>query len=79
MAAGSREKPMTAKALPSIQEALDEIRTRPVVDLWPTVAVALDCSRGTVYAAAARGEIDILEVGRLRKAVTAPLRRKLGI
>jgi hypothetical protein len=29
--------------------------------------------------AAKRGEIDVLEVGRLKKAITAPLRRKLGI
>jgi hypothetical protein len=59
--------------------AIDEICTKPVVALWPTVAVVLDVSRGTVYAAAERGEIDVLEVGRLKKAVSAPLRRKLGI
>jgi hypothetical protein len=70
---------MTARVLPTIEEAIDEIRTKPVVALWPTVAVALDVSRGTVYAAAERGEIDVLEVGRLKKAVSAPLRRKLDI
>jgi hypothetical protein len=70
---------MTARALPTIEEAIDEICTKPVVALWPTVAVVLDVSRGTVYAAAERGEIDVLEVGRLKKAVSAPLRRKLGI
>jgi hypothetical protein len=41
--------------------------------------VALDVSRGTVYDAAARGEIEVIGIGRLRKAVTASLRRKLGI
>jgi hypothetical protein len=41
--------------------------------------VALDVSRGTVYDAAARGEIEAIGIGRLRKAVTASLRRKLGI
>jgi len=70
---------MTAKALPTIEEAIDEIRTKPVVALWPTVAVALDVSRGTVYAAAERGEIEVMEVGRLKKAICAPLRRRLGI
>lgn len=70
---------MAAEKLPSIEEALEEIRRKPLVNLWPTVAVALDCSRGTVYAEAARGNIDVLEVGRLKKAVTAPLRRRLGI
>jgi hypothetical protein len=70
---------MTAKVLPTVEEAIDEIPTKPVVALWPTVALALGVSRGTVYAAAERGEIDVLEVGRLKKAVSAPLRRKLGI
>jgi hypothetical protein len=32
-----------------------------------------------VYAEAERGKIDVLEVGRLKKAITASLRRKLGI
>jgi hypothetical protein len=67
------------RGLPTVEEAIEEIRRKPLVDLWPTVAVALDVSRGTVYAAAERGEIEVLEVGRLKKAITAPLRRKLGI
>jgi len=70
---------MTAETLPTVEEALEEIRRKPLVDLWPTVAVALDVSRGTVYDAAARGEIEVIGIGRLRKAVTASLRRKLGI
>lgn len=63
----------------TLEEALKEIRTKPVVPLWPVVGVALDLSRGSVYAAAARGEIDVMEVGRLKKAITASLRRKLGL
>jgi hypothetical protein len=70
---------MNKKALPTVEEAISEIKRKPVVDLYPTVAVALDVSRGAVYAAAERGEIDVLEVGRLKKAITASLRRKLGI
>lgn len=70
---------MKTQRLPTIEEALEEMRRKPLVDLWPTVAVALDCSRGTVYAEAERGNIDVLEVGRLKKAIAAPLRRKLGI
>jgi hypothetical protein len=66
-------------ALPTVEEALEEIRRKPLVNLWPTVGVALDISRGAVYAAAGRGEIEVMEVGRLKKAVAAPLRRKLGI
>jgi hypothetical protein len=70
---------MTAETLPTVEEALEEIRRKPLVDLWPTVAVALDVSRGTVYAEAERGNIAVLEIGRLKKAITAPLRRKLGM
>jgi hypothetical protein len=32
-----------------------------------------------IYAMAARGEIEVLPVGRLRKVITAPLRRKLKL
>jgi hypothetical protein len=67
------------KGLPTLEEALEEIRTKPLVNLWPTVGVAYGVSRGTIYDAAARGEIDVLEVGRLKKAVSSSIRRKLGI
>jgi hypothetical protein len=68
-----------AHNLPTVEEALEEIGRKPLVNLWPTVGVALGISRGTVYAAAERGEIEVMPVGRLKKAVSAPLRRKLGI
>lgn len=63
----------------TLEEAMMEIRTKPVVPLWPQVGLVLGLSRGGVYAAAARKEIDVMEVGRLKKAVTAPLRKRLGI
>lgn len=63
----------------TLEEALNEIKTKPLVNLWPTVAVVYDVSRGTVFEMARRGEVDVLEVGRLKKAITAPLRKKLGI
>jgi hypothetical protein len=40
---------------------------------------ALDLSRDSVYAAAKNGEIEVLKIGRLKKAITAPLRQKLGL
>jgi len=63
----------------TLDEALQEIRNKPVVNLWPTVGTALNLSRGATYAAVNRGEIEVIELGRLKKAITAPLRRKLGL
>jgi len=62
-----------------IADAMRELQTKPVIALWPTAAVILDVSRSEIYAMAARGEIDVLSVGRLKKAITAPLRRKLKL
>jgi len=50
-----------------------------VVPLWPHVGLVLDLSRGSVYASAARNEIDVIRVGRSIKAITAPLRKRLGL
>ena len=70
---------MTAERLPSIEEAIEEIKTKPVVPVWPTVGLVLGLSRGATYDALRRGEIDVVKYGRLYKAVTSSLRRKLGI
>jgi hypothetical protein len=63
----------------TVEEALEQIRRKAAVDLWPTVGLALGLSRGSVYEAAIRGEIEVLTYGRRKVAVTAPLRRKLGL
>jgi hypothetical protein len=70
--------PEEAKTV-KLQEAIEEIRTQPTVPLWPHVGLVLDMSRGSVYQAAHAGEIDVIRIGHRIKAVTAPLRRKLGI
>ena len=62
-----------------LKDALEEIRAKPVVPLWPQVGLVLDMSRGAVYAAARNGEIDVIRYGHRIKAVTAPLRKRLGI
>jgi hypothetical protein len=69
---------MGEEKLPTIEEAVDELKRKPVVDLWP-ILVAYGVSKGTIYAMAARGEVDVLRAGRLKKAVSATERRKLGI
>jgi hypothetical protein len=62
-----------------LEEILEEIRTRPTVPLWPHAAMALGVSRGSAYAAASRGEIDTIRIGRSIRAVSASLRRRLGL
>jgi len=65
--------------LPSAEEALEEIRTKPAVPAWPTVGVALDLSKGATYQAVRRGDFEVVRFGRLIRVVTAPLRRQLGM
>jgi hypothetical protein len=67
------------ESLPTIEEAMNDIRTKPIVSIWPTVGVALGLSRGGTFEAAHRGDFEVLRFGKLIKAPTAPLRRKLGI
>jgi len=62
-----------------LKDVLEEIRTKPVVPLWPHAGMALGICRGGIYAAAARKEIDVIRIGRSIKVVTASLRKKLGI
>jgi hypothetical protein len=62
-----------------LDEAIEEVRTRPTVPLWPHLGLILRMSRGSVYEAARRGDIDVIQIGHRYKAVSATLRRKLGI
>jgi hypothetical protein len=63
--------------LMKIADALRELNTHPVISLWPTAAAILRVSRSEIYAAAKRGDVETLAIGRLRKAISAPLRKKL--
>jgi hypothetical protein len=60
-------------------QILEDIRTKPVVPVWPHYAWAHDVSRGSAYSIAKRGGPEFVRVGRLVKAVTASMRKKLGI
>jgi hypothetical protein len=62
-----------------IKQIIDEIRLKPVVPPWPHAAVALGMSRGGIYAAIARGDLDTIRIGRSIKVVTATLRKRLGL
>jgi hypothetical protein len=58
------------------RKILDE---NAVLPLWPETGKILRLKRGATYAAAERGEIEIIEIGKLKRVSTAWLKRKLGI
>ena len=62
-----------------LKDALEEIRTKPVVPVWPHLGLVFDCSRGQSYAMVAREEIEVIRIGKSIKVITAPLRKRLGI
>ena len=62
-----------------LSEALDEIRTKPVVPVWPHLALIFGCSRGQCYAMINRNEVEFIRIGKSIKVVTAPLRKQLGL
>ncbi len=62
-----------------MKDAIEEIRTKPTVPLWPVVGTVLNVSRCGVYQAAREGDIDVIRIGSRVKAVSASLRKKLGI
>jgi len=62
---------------------VDEIRRllneNAVLPLWPQTGKMLNLSRGGTYAAAARGDIKTIQLGRLKRVPSAWLRAKLGL
>jgi hypothetical protein len=62
-----------------MSELEKKLRENVVLPLWPDTGEILDLRRNATYAAAARGEIETIDFGRLKKVPTAWLRRKLGL
>lgn len=62
-----------------LAKILVEIRSKPTVPLWPHAGMAYGLGKSATYKAAHAGEIDVLRIGRLLKAVTAPMRARLGL
>jgi hypothetical protein len=65
-------------------EILKDIKTKPTVPVWPHYGWAHDLGRGKSYEIAAQGGPEFLHIpaGEKRKmfrAITSPLRKKLGI
>jgi hypothetical protein len=65
------------------QMSLDEVREmlakEPTVPLWPDAAKALGLTRNHAYNAAIKGDIQVLQFGRLKRVPTSWLRKKLGL
>jgi hypothetical protein len=59
-----------------IKRLLDE---NAVLPLWPHTGKILSLSRGGTYAAAERGDIKTIQLGRLKRVPTAWLKQKLGL
>ncbi len=62
-----------------MREIIQDICTKPVVPLWPHAGMALGVGRAAIYAAAARNEIEVIRIGRSIRAVSASLRKRLGV
>ena len=62
---------------------MDEIRklldNNAVLPLWPHTGRILSLSRNGTYAAAARGDIKTVQLGRLKRVPSAWLKAKLGL
>ena len=62
-----------------LKGALEEIRTKPVVPVWPHLGLVFGCSRGQSYALVNRNEVQSIRLGKSIRVVTAPLRKQLGL
>jgi hypothetical protein len=67
---------LEAVAMNEIRKKLDENATLPI---WPDVAEMFGLCRGSAYAAAQRGDIKVVKIGRLVRVPTSWLRQKLDI
>ena len=62
-----------------MNQEFEKLLSEPTADVPDVGRVCYGLSRNGSYAAAARGEIPTIKVGRLLKVPTAALRRQLGI
>jgi hypothetical protein len=63
----------------SLEDVCKMLDGKAAVPLWPQAGQALDLKRGATYAAAAAGQIQTLQFGRLKRVPTAWLRAQLGL
>jgi hypothetical protein len=63
----------------TLNEVREMLDTNAVVPLWPQCGKALNLSRWSAYEAAKRGDIQTIQIGRLKRVPTPWLRQKLGL
>jgi hypothetical protein len=63
----------------TMNDELEKLLSAPTADVPEVGRICYGLSRNGSYAAAGRGEIPTIKVGRLLKVPTATLRRTLGL
>lgn len=63
----------------STNSTLPLAEERPTIPLWPDAGRAYDLGRSASYEAAKRGDIPCIRIGRRWVAVTALVRKQLGL
>jgi hypothetical protein len=76
---GRGRPPGTTKPTMTIEEAIHRLMTRPVINVWPELGLLFGVGRNEAYEMVRRGEIEAIAIGRLRKPLSAPIRRRLKI
>ena len=63
-----------------LEKIMDDIRTKPTVPIWPHLGAVYGRSRNTIYEDANQGRYDyVVRIGNSFRAITAPLRKQLGL
>jgi hypothetical protein len=62
-----------------MNKELEELLRRPTNPLPDVGRIVFGLSRNASYAAGARGDIAVIEIGRLKRVPTPWLRKKLGL
>ena len=62
-----------------MNKELEKLLSEPTASVPDVGRICFDLSRNGSYAAAKRGEIQTVRVGRKLRAITSPLRRQLGL
>jgi hypothetical protein len=71
-----RLKQTTPEELATI---ISDLKTKPVVPVYPHTAALLGIGKSSAYEAAKSGEIDTIRIGGRIKVVSSSLRKRLGI